>query len=230
MELWVQFLSQSGFCVEFPGRTLVFDPDTPQAVPARALSQKQVDVFVSHSHADHFSPGIFAWQTAHPQVRYLLSDDIPPQKGAKRIGPRQRIVFDGIEVSTLRSTDLGVAFLLQLPGCTLYHAGDLNFWHWDGENPAWNRQMAQDYRAEIARLRGLSIDLAFLPLDPRLGRAYLWGIDTFLRTVAVKKVIPMHFGEDFSVISHLEKDPQAASYRDRVVPLHRHGERIRIKV
>ena len=169
MELWVQFLSQSGFCVEFPGRTLVFDPDTPQAVPARALSQKQVDVFVSHSHADHFSPGIFAWQKAHPQVRYLLSDDIPPQKGAKRIGPRQRITFDGIEVSTLRSTDLGVAFLLQLPGCTLYHAGDLNFWHWDGEDPAWNRQMAQDYRRKSHGCAAVPSTLPFCRSTRALG-------------------------------------------------------------
>ena len=53
----------------------------------------------------------------------------------------------------------------------VYHAGDLNWWHWEGESEEWNRKMAEDYRAEIDTLAGERIDLAFLPVDGRLGAA-----------------------------------------------------------
>ena len=39
----------------------------------------------------------------------------------------------GAEIRTLRSTDEGVAFVVHYAGKTIYHAGDLNWWHWEGE-------------------------------------------------------------------------------------------------
>lgn len=224
MDLSVQYLFQSGFCVGLPGRTLLFDVCTPGDVPPQALEGPHVDVFVSHSHSDHFHPGIFQWRKQNPDIHYILSDDIPEQPCGLRIGPRQALTVDGVSVTALRSTDLGVAFLLNVDGLTIYHAGDLNWWHWDGEDPDWNRKMDRDYQAELARLDGVQIDLAFVPLDPRLGRTYLWGLDAFMQRVGAKRVVPMHFGDDYRVFQWLQQDPRAAAYRGRVAVLHRRGQ------
>ena len=50
---------------------------------------------------------------------------------------------------------------------TIYHAGDLNWWHWEGEEPAWNRDMEVRFQRYLEPLRRRHIDLAMVPLDPR---------------------------------------------------------------
>ena len=54
-------------------------------------------------------------------------------------------------------------------GQTIFHAGDLNWWHWAGEPDPWNPEMAQKFKAYTAPLKGRRLDLALLPLDPRQG-------------------------------------------------------------
>ena len=87
--------------------------------------------------------------------------------GAFRRG--ERLSLPGVTVEALPSTDEGVAFLVTAEGRTVFHAGDLNWWHWEGEDPVWNRNMEADFRRYAEPLRGRKIDLAMLPLDPRLG-------------------------------------------------------------
>ena len=46
----------------------------------------------------------------------------------------------------LKSTDEGVAFLVEVNGVVIYHAGDLNWWHWDEEPKSWNNDMAARFK------------------------------------------------------------------------------------
>ena len=39
------------------------------------------------------------------------------------------------------------------------------------------------------------IDIAFVPVDPRLGEQYCWGLDCFMKRTETKVVFPMHFWE-----------------------------------
>jgi hypothetical protein len=65
----------SGFTVESDSHFLIFDysegalPQLPQ--------KKKVYVFISHSHEDHFNPEVFSFCREHPNVRYVVSYDIP---------------------------------------------------------------------------------------------------------------------------------------------------------
>ena len=68
-------------------------------------------------------------------VRYLLSFDIkgdpqiPEDACVTYLDADRTYEIEGLgTVRTLRSTDLGVAFLVITNGGTFYHAGDLNFW------------------------------------------------------------------------------------------------------
>jgi L-ascorbate metabolism protein UlaG (beta-lactamase superfamily) len=127
-------------------------------------------------------------------------------------------------VETLRSTDEGVAFVVTIDGLTIYHAGDLNWWHWEGEPDDWNAEMGASYRAQIDQLQGREIDLAFVPVDPRLGEQYAWGLTYFMRTLAVGHVIPMHFGEETAVVDRLLADTAVSPYRSKILPLTARGQ------
>lgn len=207
----ITYLGHSGFLVETRQAYYLFDYIRGQ-VPAAAY-EKPLYVFVSHSHGDHFSQEIFNEAVVPPAAGYILSDDIrkkfrkSPGPWLKSPGaeifwakPGSEIGLCGCRVLPLRSTDLGVAYLVDENGLRIYHAGDLNWWHWEGEAPGWNRNMEVNYKREIDRLKGIKVDLAFIPLDPRLGEAYWYGMEYFMRTVSPAAVFPMHFWEDYGVI------------------------------
>lgn len=163
-------------------------------IDPKELAEKNVIVFVSHNHDDHFNPVVFEWQKTIPNIKYILSNDISEIPNAIMIGPNDTVEQENLVVKTYRSTDEGVAFLVQIDGLAIYHAGDLNWWHWEGELDTYNMKMADDYKKQIDLLADERIDLAFVPLDPRQERQYDWGIKYLLERNDVPYVVPMHFG------------------------------------
>ena len=123
------------------------------------------------------------------------------------------------KLETLASNDEGVAFVVDIDGLCICHAGDLNWWHWEGEPDDYNEGMAASYKSQISLLHGRHIDLAFVPVDPRLEEQYAWGIDHFMRSLDVRWAVPMHFGNDGSIVERLMHDDVSASYRDRIISL-----------
>ncbi len=235
----VTFLAHSGFLVELPAVCLLFDwwqgalPDLPAGKPLL--------VFASHNHHDHFKPEIFALDDGSRPVRFLLGHDIhlnPAQRAkwglaeatvnrcTRLCGLAQAQPLPGITVETLRSTDAGVAFLVTAEGKTIYHAGDLNWWHWRGEPDPWNPNMERDYKAYLEPLRGRHIDLGMVPLDPRLEEAEGWGLAYFLGLTHTDHVLPMHQWEDYSPTRRFQAEhPQWA---DCITPITHPGQIITI--
>ena len=129
-----------------------------------------------------------------------------------------------LKVEGFKSTDEGVAFWCSVDGLEIYHAGDLNHWYWDGEDPQWNKNMAKAYQEEISKMHGRTADIAFLPLDPRLGEYFYLGIDDFVKEVDAKRIFPMHFWGEYDVAERLKKMTSSAGYRYRIVEIHEEGE------
>ena len=238
--LTVWYLSHSGFAVEYGRQFLVFDyyKNTPRGGLAKgvidpaALAYRDVTVFVSHSHYDHMNPDIFKWAQMVPGIRYVLDDSVRvPSHVLKSCGeqitmvsPHRSYDVGALSVRTLLSTDLGVAYLVRAGKATLYHAGDLNWWHWDDEPEKTNLWMKETYQREIDSLKGEHIDAAFLPLDPRQEHNHRLGMDYFMRRVGARYVFPMHFWERYSVIRTLKASADAKWYSDRVLPITHRGE------
>ena len=116
-----------------------------------------------------------------------------------RVVPHQNYEVAGTHIETLLSTDQGVAFLIEAEGKMIYHAGDLNVWYWDDEPEEDNRWQVETYHAEMERLKeclaGREIDVAFVPLDPRLGPHAPDAVLAFLQAVDCKELYPMHYWE-----------------------------------
>lgn len=221
--MYITYLDHSGFAVDLGDKMLIFDYYKGE-LPATAADRK-LYIFASHAHQDHFQRCIFDWSKDHDAV-YILSKDIRIGKGKGeelkeegrivRMGARQTQKVDDLEIETFRSTDEGVAFFVRTDGISLYHAGDLNWWHWEEESKAYNEMMKRNYQYEIGKLEGRAIDVAFVPLDPRQEEQYYWGMDYFMKHTDTKVVFPMHMWGQYEVIDWLMENPEAAGYIDRV--------------
>lgn len=228
------FLDHSGFLVELERVCLLFDWWKGGLPPLPAL--KPLYVFASHRHEDHFNPRIFSLDSGGRDVRFVLGHGIrldarhlsrwgvPPgtvEKAAVLKGG-QTLALPEAGVEALSSTDEGVAFLVTAGDQVLFHAGDLNWWHWEGEDKAWNYNMAANFKRYAEPLRGRSVDLAMLPLDSRLGEAGFWGPKYFLELANIRKFLPMHQWGDFGFTREFLK--QYPRFTDRTVPVERTGQ------
>ena len=220
----VTYLGHSGFFVEMEDACFLFDyykGELPEADRGKKLF-----VFVSHGHYDHYRKEIFSLRDQYDQVRCLISSDIFVREAEDilSVKPNEETEVLGCRIRTLRSTDEGVAFLLKYRGRTIYHAGDLNWWHWEEETEEYNTAMRRAYQSEINKLQGEKIDLAFVPVDPRLGEQYCWGLDCFMKRTDTKSVFPMHFWDNYAVFDRLALEKCAQDYEDRIIRIEREGQ------
>ncbi len=218
----------SGFYVETADETFLFDyykgelPDMDRSKP--------LYVFVSHKHPDHFNKEIFLLALDRDNIKFILSKDTKmnqsymermnvPQNAWNKItylGAGLTYTIDELAIETFPSTDAGIALLITCNEGTIYHAGDLHWWIWEGETKEGNDIMTKRFFDAIAALKDREIDLAFLVLDPRQGQYYAKGLDAFMRHARVKKAYPMHFGDDASIVQRFLKEECAGSYIDRI--------------
>ena len=107
-------------------------------------------VFVSHAHPDHFNPVILQWRRQRPDLRYIFSEDI--QLPADSL-PEHRVFMKKLEtwqdeilrVKAFGSTDIGISFLIEGEEKRIFHAGDLNNWHWAEESTAEESRESEDH-------------------------------------------------------------------------------------
>lgn len=206
----ITYISHSCFAVELEQSVLVFD--YYQGALPLWDPKKTIYVFVSHRHYDHFCKEIFGWKEQYPKIQYILSDDISKEAyeacgvcehSLTRIPPDRTETIGDCVIETFCSTDEGVAFLVTCEGKLFYHAGDLNWWHWEEESESYNETMKESYQSEIRKLKealaGRTIDVAFLVLDPRQEGAYALGIEYFLSEIEVRFAVPMHLWDDYAL-------------------------------
>ena len=229
----ITYIKHSGFLAEWEDVACLFDcaeGELPSLDPAKRLL-----VFVSHAHSDHYDREIFRRCEGHPRRTFLLSDDIrrlPEGEDRSRvitIGPDQRRIFPGgkkgaLSVSTLGSTDQGVAFVVNYAGQTVYHAGDLHWWAWPDDTAREEQDMKNAFFAQIVKLKGMQLDAAFLPLDPRLGGNFWMGFDALMRSAQVKHAFPMHMWEKYDTVDKLRHMNVSAPYRETIADVTAPGQ------
>lgn len=199
----ITYLFNSGFAVEFGQVLLVFDDyKDPAHAVARCLharGQKSVFFFASHGHFDHFNGEELA--RFAPQVtRFFLSSDIKGSRGASLL-PAERVTWlapyedwsdETIAVTSYSSTDLGTSFRVATQEGTVFHAGDFNWWDWLGDTHE-NRQLAANgFHKQLRRLEDMEADVAFFPVDGRLGASKAKGAKEFCAATQVRALVTMH--------------------------------------
>lgn len=237
----VTFVHHSCFVAEMRERVLIFDYFQNGKVKGYEFTgvlpefdrEKPVYVFASHFHQDHFDLETLCWAETYPDIHYILSKDIRLSGGYLRrngisesvkekitfVAPLKQYKIGGMEIKTLRSTDVGVAFLVLAEGKYLYHAGDLNMWKWDGAGDLVNGKESRAYRHEINKLADYEIDVAFVPLDSRQKKYACDGLMYFMEHVSAKAVFPMHMWQDYSYIAKFKSKIANGAFARRLVDI-----------
>ena len=101
-----------------------------------------------------------------------------------------------LQVKAFGSTDVGVSFRVTLADKVLFHAGDLNNWHWKDESTPQEVAGAEKmylHELELLARETPHIDLALFPIDPRLGSDFMRGAAQFVERLHPDLLVPMHF-------------------------------------
>lgn len=204
----ITYIYHSCYVIEFDNCYMIFDYFKGE-LPALD-KEKKLYIFASHSHSDHFTDKIFEY-FAEYSCEYFLSRDIFKKykitaDNINYLYANKQYKFDDLEILTLKSTDLGVAFLIKYEDRTIFHSGDLHYWVWQGETKEYNNNMAANYKREIDKLKGTDIDTAFIPLDPRQGSWYYKGMKYAIENINIKNIFPMHSWEDYSMVDRFVSD------------------------
>ena len=239
----VTFVHQSSFVVELETHILLFDyfpagdcggisfgGKLPPISP-----EKRFFVFCSHHHKDHFSPDILQWMKEWPEITYILSKDckvsrkellhigigLHAQKRIRYVSPQHTYHIQDLMVETLRSNEEGVAFLVDVEGKCIFHAGDLHWWNTGEVHDINANTFGMSYRKELSRIQNRHMDVAFVVLDGRLKDGYALGMRYFLEHMDVDFVFPMHMWRDYSYIEKVKRIPELSRLRDKVVEIDR---------
>ena len=208
------YIYHSGFAIEAEEVTIIIDyyQDSSETHPDQGvvhdyLLQRPGKIYVlsTHFHADHFNRDILAWKEKRPDIIYLFSRDILAQKKASKaegnyIRKSQVYKDDQLRIEAFGSTDAGISYLIDVQGMRIFHAGDLNNWHWSEESTEKEIRKANgDFLAEVKYLKekALNIDLVLFPVDRRMGKDYMKGAKQFIEQIKTTIFVPMHFSEDY---------------------------------
>jgi L-ascorbate metabolism protein UlaG (beta-lactamase superfamily) len=120
------------------------------------VADLNVEVFVTHEHADHYDSVIYGWERQLDDLTYIFG--FKPETLTERermgyagqtyeyFGPRSHRTVDGMTIHAIESNDAGVGFLVEVDGLRIYHAGDHAGWtDWDTGPEAFKKEI--DYLA-----------------------------------------------------------------------------------
>ena len=190
----VTYLGHSAWIVDSPDSIYIFDYDKPPGknnnLDLNKLQGKPVYFFASHVHGDHYSARLSGAVAQYANMTFITGGFRSKNKNDISIMPRQSLAISGVSVATAASTDAGVCFLVQKPGLTVFHSGDLANWPDNDETPV-------DYFREIDYIAALAdaTDIAFIPVTTFAGlqdTCLLEGAAYAVKKLNPRYVFPMH--------------------------------------
>lgn len=164
----IHYFYNSGWLVETDQHILVFDfiPHASSNISFAGLKKqlahdknhKEVLVFISHSHEDHYTDSIFNLASDN-KITFLLGwkpDKKLLVKDLHIVAPGDSLISKNYTVYTHAATDEGSGFLVKVKGLTIYHAGD---------HALWAETLVPEFTAELKYIqsKATSVDIAFLP-------------------------------------------------------------------
>jgi L-ascorbate metabolism protein UlaG (beta-lactamase superfamily) len=257
----IYYIYHSGFAIETTNHFLVFDyykesNNTNESIHLNSFAlkdliknKKNVLVFSSHSHHDHFNPVILDWEKYNQNIKYILSSDITLENWKDNYykisqdeelffktelagitdlssSKEPNIKFKDVYIKAYGSTDIGISFLVKIDEISIFHAGDLNWWHWKEDSLEERKAAEENFKTEIDKIKGEHIDIAFFPVDPRLEEFYSLGAEYFIKEIEPKTLIPMHFGDNLYITKEFAQ--KASGFDIKVIPINSPGEELKI--
>ncbi|MDC0584300.1 ankyrin repeat domain-containing protein [Bacteroidales bacterium] len=174
----VVYTGHSGWIVQTDNAVLVFDYWSKGASWNKCLANgtfcnkemkdKEVYVFVSHAHGDHYDTVINKWATQVNNINYIYGFDPNTAWVNKKTGyhgpefvqleNNTTKQVKNIKVTALKSNDTGQGFLVEVNGISVYHPGD-HAWFSADDEEVFKKEV--DFISTVNR----NVDIAFMPVS-----------------------------------------------------------------
>lgn len=205
------YIYHSGFAIEADGYAVLIDyfKDTGKSLDKGFVHEDILNragtlyVLSSHFHPDHFNAEVLQWKKYKKDIVYIFSKDILKRHRATKedaIYLKKGDVYEdhNLHIEAFGSTDVGISFLIKAEDKLIFHAGDLNNWHWKDEST--QKEVTDAEKAYLKELDDLTkrtteLDLAMFPVDPRIGTDFMRGAQQFIDRIKTSIFVPMHFWE-----------------------------------
>lgn len=190
------YIYHSGFALEADGFSILIDyfkdsdPDPAKGYVRSELLKRAGTLYIlaSHFHPDHFHSEVLKWKEQKPDIKYIFSKDILKRRRAKAddaiyLKKGDAYQDELLTIKAFGSTDVGISFLIETEGRRIFHAGDLNNWHWKDEStPQEVAEAEGNYLKEldIIATETSVMDLVMFPVDPRLSTDFMRGAQQFI--------------------------------------------------
>ena len=220
-EALVWYTEHSGWAVRTANHLLIFDyykpdpaPDQPGLangwiVPAE-IKDLPVIVFISHSHADHYSPTVFDWKKEIQNITYITGFKPEGKDGYSLLPAHEKKAMKGIEIIPIESNDSGQGYFVQADGVTIFHPGD---------HANRQRDFSGPFKKEIDFLadQGLKADILFVPVSGcgfgdivavKKGDYYM------MDRLSARHVFPMHAGGNPLQYQQFAKEAKERGYEN----------------
>ena len=233
----VYYLMHSCFLVELSDRYLLFDyfdkDELNSAVRYEGSlpelsATKSLYVFASNCHKDHYTDKLLTIFEQFDSAKFILSKDIKLKRGTydkskvQFVRPLHKYTVDDMTIETLRSNDVGVAFVVSACGLNLYFAGTLNWWNAEGRGELYGEQYGREYRRYLRPILNRKFDIGFVPMDGRMGEdGYFLGMDYFIKHIDCDTIFPMNMWGEYKWIDRFKTRPDIANLKDRVIDIDR---------
>ena len=202
-------------------------------------NEKPLYVLCTHSHSDHFNEEVLSWDANKDNITYIFSKEVAETLKDNPLLKDEKINYldkfeeykdKNIKVQAFGSTDEGSSFYMEHERKKIFHAGDLNNWHWNEEVPRDEAFVFENqYICELELLseQVKKVDIAMFPLDPRLGKDFMRGGEQFVNKIKTKNFLPLHFGDNYEQIQQFE--PIASKAKTNLLKLEHKAQSFKIK-
>ncbi len=234
----ITYIYHSCYLIEFDEFSILIDyykdadrPDGTRWVEDYLLNkEEELYVLCTHSHSDHYNPDILSWRNWKKNIKYIFSEEILESEELKETSVyflNKEQVFEDhrVKIKAFGSTDAGGSFLINCGGKLIFHAGDLNNWHWREEVDAEEALSYENHflcELELISEKSDNLYIAMFPVDPRLGKDYMRGPEQFIARIKTDYFMPMHFGDKYDMANQFEET--AKKYDCKYLPLTQKGQ------
>ena len=184
---------------------------------------KPLYVLCTHSHKDHFNEEILSWNQEKEDITYVFSKEVVKTLPDIISLKDEKIVYlerleeyedDNLRIKAYGSTDAGSSFYIEHNDAKIFHAGDLNNWHWNEEVTKEESYVYENHyicELELVSEEVKELDIAMFPLDPRLGKDFMRGGEQFVNKIKTDNFLPLHFGDNYELLKQFEPIARAAN-------------------
>lgn len=238
----VTYIYHSCCAIEFDAFSVIIDfyKDTGKGKKRKNwvndyLLKKDEPLYVlcTHSHGDHLNEETLSWDKEKANITYVFSKEIKETLQDDKIHYLDKLESykdENISIKAFGSTDEGGSFYIQHKDTKIFHAGDLNNWHWNEEVSKEESLVFENHyicELELLSEEVKKVDVAMFPLDPRLGKAFMRGGIQFINKVETDNFLPLHFGDNYKRIKEFE--PYARAANCNLLKVKEKGQSFKIK-